>query len=75
MFAVIQTTLLWINYLSYVHLCKQLRHMKIALTVFLTHTQSPEIINQIYITFTPIRTEKMIQLNSISGMLPTTFGT
>ena len=46
MFSFIQTTLFWINYLSYVDLCKQLYHMKNQVDIFfLAHTQSPEIIN------------------------------
>ena len=34
MFAFIQTTLFWTDYMSYVLLCKQLYHMKITFTVF-----------------------------------------
>ena len=36
---------IWIDYLSYVHLCKQLYHMKITMTIFLTYAQSQKIIN------------------------------
>ena len=55
MFSFIQATLLWINYLSHVHLCKQLYHMKISLWQFFPNSFPVPRNHQFWHHFCPIR--------------------
>ena len=55
----LQTILFWINHLSYVHLCRQLCHMKTMLTVFFLLLPVPKN-HQFDIIFCPVRISPFI---------------